>query len=110
MASTTFSPRFPFDLSSLWDSSANPLGYAQDLYRAWLDASAEMQNHTVGFLNNRLATDSAAIAKLVQCRTPLEILGVQADYARQVFAELVAATQKIAGWSDAYRKACWPGT
>ena len=108
MASTTFSSQFPFDLSSLRDSSANPLDYAQSAYKALVGASAEMQNHTVEFLNNRLATDSAAIAKLVQCRTPL--LGVQGDYARQVFAKLVAETQKIAAWSDAYRKACWPGT
>jgi hypothetical protein len=110
MASTTFSSQFPFDLASLWDSSANPLDYAQSAYKAWVDASAEMQNHSVEFLNSRLATDSAAIAKFVQCRTPLEILGVQADYARQVFAELVAETQKIAAWSEAHRKACWPGT
>jgi hypothetical protein len=94
-------PPILFDLPSLWDMNAKPLDFAQRAYTAWVDAATEMQSHAAEFLNNRLAMDSAAVTKLAQCSTPLEILGVQADYAREAFADFVTEGQKIANWFSA---------
>jgi hypothetical protein len=93
---TKFSSAFPVDVGALWDMNGRSLDYAERAYRAWLDAAGEMQNETIDFLNSRLAKDSALIARLGQCKTPVEAFSVQADYAGHAFADIVNEGQKIA--------------
>ena len=95
---TRFFPAFPVDMRTLWDMNGVSLDYAERAYRAWLDAAGEMQNEAIDFLNSRLAKDSDVIARLGQCKTPVEVFGVQADYAGHAFADFVNEGQKIAVW------------
>ena len=97
---TTFSP-FPLDVRSWWDMNTQPFAYAERACRAWVDAAGEMQNQATEFLNTCLTRDAAVIAKLARCTTPLEIFGVQADYAGHAFADFVSEGQKIAAWFNA---------
>jgi len=78
--------------------SAKPFELVQRAYESWFEAAGAMQSQAIEFLNDRLATDSAAIAKLAHCWTPLGILGVQADYAGRAVADFVTEAQRIAAW------------
>jgi hypothetical protein len=91
-----FFPSFPVDVRALWDINGKSLEYAEKAYRAWLDAAGEMQTEAIAFFNERLAKDSEAITRLGRCRSPAEVLSVQAEYAGHVFADLVNESQKIA--------------
>jgi len=91
-----FFSSFPVDVRALWDINGKSFDYAEKAYRAWLEAAGEMQTQAIAFLNDRLAKDSEAITRLGRCRSPAEVLSVQADYAGHVFADLVNESQKIA--------------
>lgn len=95
-----FSP-VRLDPRAFWDMNAKPLEYAERVCKAWFDATGEMQSQALEFLNDRLATDSAALAKLSQCTVPLEVLSVQTEYARRAFRDFVAGGQKMVAWFDA---------
>ncbi|HEX8011076.1 MAG TPA: phasin family protein [Casimicrobiaceae bacterium] len=89
------------NLPAFWDVNAKPVDYAEKVFKVWFDATGEMQSQALEFLNERLATDSVAIAKLFQCRLPHEVFGVQAEYARRAFRDFVAGGQAMVAWFDA---------
>jgi hypothetical protein len=91
-------PSFPVDVRALWDVNGKSFDYADKAYRAWLDAAGEMQSQAIAFLHDRLTKDSAAVTRLGQCRTPVEVLSVQAEYAGNMFADLISESQKIAAY------------
>jgi hypothetical protein len=93
-----FFPAFPVDVRALWDVNGRSLNYAEKAYRAWLEAAGEMQSEAIAFFNDRLAKDSAAMVRLGQCRTPVEILNVQAEYAGHAFTDLINGSQKFAAY------------
>ena len=86
----------PVDVRALWDINGTSFGYAEKAYRTWLEAAGEMQKQAIAFLNDRLEKDTAAVTRLGQCRTPVEVLSVQAEYAGNIFADLVSESQKMA--------------
>jgi hypothetical protein len=96
MKQNEFFPAFPVDARTLWDINGKSLDYAEKAYRAWLDAAGEMQTQAIAFFNDRLAKDSEAITRLGRCRSPAEVLSVQAEYAGHVFADLVNESQRMA--------------
>lgn len=107
---TEFFSAFPVDVRPLWDMNGKSLDYADRIYRAWLNAAGEVQSEAIEFLNNRFAKDSAVIARLGQCKTPLEVFGVQADYAGHAFTDFVNEGQKIAAClGDAAREGMLSG-
>jgi hypothetical protein len=91
-----FFPSFPVDVRAFWDMNGKSFDYAEKAYRAWLEAAGEMQSEAIAFLNDRLAKDSATMVRLGRCKSPLEVLNVQAEYAGHAFADLVNESQKIA--------------
>ena len=96
MKQNEFFSAFPVDVRALWDVNGKSFDYAEKAYRAWLEAAGEMRSEAIAFLNERLAKDSAAIARLGQCKSPMEAWNVQADYAGHAFADLVNESQKLA--------------
>ena len=107
---TEFFSAFPVDVRALWDMNGKSLDYADRVYMEWLNAAGEVQSEAMEFLNNRFAKDSAVIARLGQCKTPLEVFGVQADYAGHAFADFVNEGQKIAAClGDATREGMLSG-
>ena len=96
MNQNEFFSSFPVDVRALWDINGKSLDYAEKAYRAWLEAAGEVRGRAIAFFNERLAKDSAAIARLGQCKSPIEALNVQADYAGHAFADLVNESQKLA--------------
>jgi phasin protein len=86
------------DVQTLCGMGPESLDYAESAYRSWCGAAVEMQRHATEFLNNRLAKDSAAIARLGQCRNPVEVFNAQIDYASNAFSDLVDEGQKIAAY------------
>jgi hypothetical protein len=77
----------------------NPeLDYAERAYRTWCETAGDIQSHATQFLNNRLAKDSAAIARFGKCRTPVEVFNAQVDYASNAFADLVDEGQKVVAY------------
>ena len=91
-----FFPSFPVDVRALWDVNGKSLDYAEKAYRAWLDAAGEMQSQAIAFLNDRLEKDTASVTRLGRCRTPVEVMSVQAEYAGNMFADLINESQKMA--------------
>lgn len=107
---TEFFSAFPVDVRALWDMNGKSLDYADRIYRAWLNAADEVQSEAIEFLNDRFAKDSAVIARLGQCKTPVEVFSVQADYAGHAFADIVNEGQKIAGYfGNAAREGMFSG-
>lgn len=88
----------PVDVRALWGINGKSFGYAENAYRTWLEAAGEMQKQAIAFLNDRLEKDTAAVTRLGQCRTPVEVLSVQADYAGSMFADLISESQKMAAY------------
>jgi hypothetical protein len=103
---TEFFPSFPVDVGALWSMSGKSMDYAEKAYRAWLDAAGEIRGETMAFFNERLAKDSDALTRLGRCRTPIEVLNLQAEYAGNAFADLVDEGRKIA---TCLNKAAWAG-
>ncbi|HTP45748.1 MAG TPA: phasin family protein [Casimicrobiaceae bacterium] len=91
-----FFPSFPVDVRALWDINGKSVDYAEKAYRAWLEAAGEMQAQAIAFFNERLARDSEAVTRLGRCKSPAEVLTVQAEYAGHVFADFVNESQRIA--------------
>jgi Phasin protein len=90
-----FFTAFPVDARVLWDMNGKSLDYAEKAYRMWLQAAGEMQGNAMAFLHGRLEKDVAAMTRCGRCKTPAELLNVQADYAGHMFADLVSEGQKI---------------
>ena len=89
----------PFlDVRTVFGVNAESLGYAERAYRTWCETAGDIQSHATQFLNNRLAKDCAAIARLGQCRTPVEVFNTQIDYASNAFADLVDEGQKVVAY------------
>lgn len=89
----------PFlDVRTVFGVNAGSMGYAERAYRTWCETAVDIQSHATQFLNNRLAKDSAAIARFGQCRTPVEMFNAQVDYASSAFADLVDEGQKVVAY------------
>lgn len=104
-----FFPSFPVDMRALWDMNGKSFDYADRAYRTWLEAAGEMQNQALAFLNVRLEKNTAAVTRLGQCKTPVEVLSVQAEYAGNMFADLVSESQKMAAYFGKAAKFGVPG-
>jgi hypothetical protein len=88
----------PVDVRALWDINGKSVDYAEKAYRTWLEATGEMQKQAIAFLSDRLEKNTAAVTRLGQCKTPVEVLSVQADYAGNMFADLISESQKMAAY------------
>jgi hypothetical protein len=86
------------DVRTLCGINPESLDYAERAYRTWCEAAGELQSQATEFLNSRLAKDSAAIVRFGQCRTPVEVLNTQLDYASNAFADLVDEGQKVVAY------------
>ncbi len=108
---TDFFSAFPADLRALWDVNGTSLNYAEKAYRAWVEAASEIQSETIGFMNNRFAKDSAALARLGECKTPVEVLNAQTEYAQHALADFMGEGQKIvACLGNAARRTVFAGS
>ena len=87
-----------FDARTLWGMKPGSFDYAERAYRAWCETAGEIQSQATQFLNNRLAKDSAAIARLGRCRNPVDVFNAQIDYASNAFADFVDEGQKVAAY------------
>jgi hypothetical protein len=87
-----------FDARTLCGINPESFDYAERAYKTWCETAGELQSHATQFVNNRLAKDSAAIARFGQCRTPVEVFNVQIDYASNAFADLVDEGQKVVAY------------
>ena len=60
-------------------------------------------------MNSRWAKDTAALAQLGQCKTPVEALDVQMAYLRRAFEDYVSEGQKIVDFCDDVANEALPG-
>ena len=86
------------DIQTLCGINPESIDYPERACRTWCKTAGKIQRHATEFLNNRLAKDSAAIARFGQCRNPVEVFNAQIDYASNAFADLVDEGQKIAAY------------
>ena len=86
------------DVRTLWGINPESLGYAERAYRTWCETAGDIQSRATQFLNNRFQKDYAAIARLGQCKTPVEMFTAQVDYASKTFADLVDEGQKVVAY------------
>ena len=56
-----------------------------------------MQEQATEFMNSRLSKDSAALAQLGQCKTPVDALDVQMAYLKGAIEDYVNEGRKIFG-------------
>jgi len=82
----------------MWDMNQQSLGNAETAMRVWLDLSSRVQEQATEFMNSRLTKDSAALAELGQCKTPVEALEVQVTYLSRTYTDYVNEGQKIIGF------------
>jgi len=86
------------DVRTLWGINPESLGYAEIAYRTWCETAGDIQSRATQFLNNRFQKDYAAIARLGQCKTPVEMFTAQVDYASKAFADLVDEGQLVVAY------------
>ena len=99
----------PGDIASLWDMNQQSFGNAQTAFRAWFEMSGRVQKRATEFMNNRWAKDTAALAQLGQCKTPVDALDVQLAYLKGAFEDYVSEGQKIVGFCDDAAREALPG-
>jgi hypothetical protein len=97
---TTQSRSVPSDIASLWDVNQQSFGNAETAFRAWFEISGRVQKQTTKFMNSRWEKDTAALAQLGQCKTPVDALDVQMAYLKGAFEDYVNEGQKIIGFCD----------
>ena len=84
----------PSAVPSLWDMNQQSLGNVETALRAWLEYSDRAQEHATRFLNGRWAKDTAVLAQLGQCKTPVDALKVQMTYVTAAYADYMNEGQK----------------
>ena len=86
------------DVQALFGVNSGSLEYAERAYRTWCQTAGDMQSRATEFMNARFASDSAAMTRFGQCKTPVEVFNAQIAYANQAFADLVGEGQKVAAY------------
>jgi hypothetical protein len=99
----------PTDIASLWDMNQQSFDSAETAFRAWFEISGRVQKEATKFMNSRWAKDTAALAQIGQCKTPVEAMDVQMAYLRGAFEDYVSEGQKIVDFCDAVAKETLPG-
>src|SRR6185295_6262641 len=84
----------------LWDMNQQSFGNAETALRAWFEISGRVQKQAAKFMNSRWAKDTAALAQLGQCKTPVDALDVQMTYLKGAFEDYVNEGQKIVDFCD----------
>ena len=106
----TVQSRFnPADMASMWDMNQQSLGKAETAMRAWFELSSRVREEATEFMNSRLSKDSAALAELGQCKTPVEALDVQVSYFTRAYTDYVNEGQKIIGYFADVAREGMPG-
>ena len=85
----------PSDMPWLWEMNQQALGNTEETIRQLFEISARAQQHATEFMSSRQAKDTEALARLGQCKTPVDALGVQMDYLRAAYEDYVRQGQKI---------------
>ena len=101
---TMQSRSIPTDMPSLWNMNQQSLGSVETAIRAWLEISVRAQKQATKFISSRWAKDTAALAQLGQCKTPVDALDVQMTYLTGAYADYVNEGQKIVGF---YGEVAW---
>ena len=99
----------PSDIASLWDMNQQSFGNAETAFRAWFEISGRVQKQATQFMNSRWAKDTAALAQLGQCKTPVDALDVQMAYLKGAFEDYVNEGQKIVDFCDDVARETLPG-
>ena len=99
----------PSDMASLWDMNRQSFGNAETAFRAWFEISDRVQKQATEFMNTRWAKDTAALAQLGQCKTPVDALDVQMAYLRGAFEDYVSEGQKFVDFCDDVARETLPG-
>lgn len=86
------------DVQALCGMNPGSFDYAETAYRTWCETAGEIQTHARQFLNDRLANDSAAMARFGQSKTPIEVFNAQIDYVNKTFADLVDEGEKVVAY------------
>lgn len=89
----------PSDMASVWDMNQQSFDNAETALRAWFEISGRVQKQATKFMNSRWAKDTAALAQLGQCKTPVDALDVQMAYLKVAFEDYVSG-QKIVNFCD----------
>ncbi|MET0167698.1 MAG: phasin family protein [Vicinamibacterales bacterium] len=90
----------PSGMASLWDMNQQSFGNTERTLRAWFAISGRVQKQATQFMNTRWTKDTAALAQLGQCKTPVDALDVQMAYLRAAFEDYVSEGQKIVDFCD----------
>lgn len=106
---TMQSSSVPCDMQSLWDMNQQSLGNAEAAIRAWFEFSSQAQQLATRFVSSRWAKDSAALAQLGQCKTPVDALNVQMTYLTGAYADYMNEGQKIVGFLGDVARETLPG-
>jgi Phasin protein len=106
---TMQSRSIPTDMPSLWDMNEQSLGNAETAMRAWFEISSRAQEHATKFMSSRWAKDTAALAQLGQCKTPVDALNVQMTHLTGACADYMNEGQKIVGFFGDVVRETLPG-
>lgn len=64
-------------------------------YSTWLEDLGRVQQESIDFIRVRLARDAEAAARIVECRTPADLVEWQLGYTKEAVEDYVRQGQKI---------------
>ena len=99
----------PGDMPLLWEINQQTLENAETAVRQFFEISGRAQKHATEFITSRQAKDTDALARLGQCKTPVDALGVQMDYLRVAYEDYVHEGQKIVDLCGEVARETLPG-
>jgi hypothetical protein len=64
-------------------------------YNVWLDSAAKMQAESLRFILDRVRKDLEIPARLAECKSPVDVLEVQASFASTMVSDYLNETGKL---------------
>ena len=82
-------------LAALGMDGAAAMAAAQT-FQSWLAEAGEAQGHVLEYWSRRCGSDTAALGKIAQCKTPVEVWAAQVDWANGLYADLANEGRYVA--------------
>ena len=85
-------PPTPEDVRTATEQTFMPLLKS---YNVWLDSAAKVQAESLRFILDRVRKDMEIPARLAECKSPVDVLEVQASFASTMVSDYLNETGKL---------------
>jgi hypothetical protein len=86
----------PAAIATFWGIDDAALMRVEEAYRAWFEASEDIQRQALAYVNGCFAKNSALFADMAKCKNPLELVKLHSGYAGDALDDFVESGRRMA--------------